>query len=66
MYSYWNTFYKWSICIRIHIRHFTMYSYLITFVCIRPHVCTDTAHTAAADTRRSINVVLKLGQRRRR
>ena len=29
-------FSKWIIC--IHIHDFTMYSYLITFVCIRPHV----------------------------
>ena len=38
MYSYSNTFLKGSICIRIRIHHLTMYSYSITFVCIRPHV----------------------------
>ena len=47
MYSYSNTFLKWSICIRIHIHDFIMYlySYSITFVCIRPHVCTQVIMT---------------------
>ena len=38
MYSHSNTFLKWSICIRIRIYDFIMYSYSITFACIRPHV----------------------------
>ena len=36
-----ESFFKWSISIRIRIHDFTIYSYpySITFVCIRPHVC---------------------------
>ena len=37
--------FKWSICIRIRIHDFTMYSYPITFVCIRPHVCLSAFMT---------------------